>query len=97
MTTTTSLYDQFITLYKDKESQREDNWLRSLREKAFESFSHTGFPTVKMEEWRYTNVSPFLKEDFRLQPGEATLFNQRGRIQIPSLDAHEVVLKNGML
>lgn len=97
MTTTTSLYDQFITLYKDKESQRENNWLKSLREKAFESFSDTGFPTVKMEEWRYTNVSPFLKEDFRLQPGEATLFNQRGRIQIPSLDAYEVVLKNGML
>ena len=97
MITTTSLYDQFITLYREKETAQDNNWLKSLRDTAFEAFSAKGFPTTKLEEWRFTNVSPFLKEDFRLQPGAASLHKLHNVVHIPSLDAYEVVLKNGML
>lgn len=97
MITTTSLYDQFITLYREKETAQDNNWLKSLRDTAFEAFSGKGFPTTKLEEWRFTNVSPFLKEDFRLQPGAASLHKLHSVVHIPSLDAYEVVLKNGML
>ncbi|HRO46420.1 Fe-S cluster assembly protein SufD [Agriterribacter sp.] len=97
MITTTSLYDQFITLYREKETAQDNNWLKPLRDSAFEAFSGKGFPTTKLEEWRFTNVSPFLKEDFRLQPGAASLHKLHSAVQIPLLDAYEVVLKNGML
>lgn len=97
MITTTSLYDQFITLYREKETTQHDNWLKPLRNSAFEAFSAKGFPTTKLEEWRFTNITPFLKEDFRLQPGAASLHKLHSTVQIPSLDAYEVVLKNGML
>lgn len=96
MTTTTSLYDQFIALYREKEKVQDNRWLTSIRDTAFESFSEKGFPTTKMEEWRFTNVAPFLKEDFRLQPGGTSSLLSRQNI-IPSLDAYEIVLKNGML
>ncbi|HRN56615.1 MAG TPA: Fe-S cluster assembly protein SufD [Agriterribacter sp.] len=38
-----------------------------------------------------------LKEDFHLQPGAASLHGLYNTVHIPSLDAYEVVLKNGML
>lgn len=97
MITTTSLYDQFISLYQEKKAQQDNHWLNNLRENAFAAFSAKGFPTIKLEEWRFTNISPFLKEDFRLQPGPAASHKLPQGTQISSLDAYEVVLKNGML
>ena len=97
MITTTSLYDQFVTLYKDREQHKESEWLKNLRQDAFECFSTRGFPTTKNEDWRFTNVAHFLKEDFHLQPLPASLYSVKKSVTIPSLDAYEVVLKNGML
>lgn len=97
MITTTSLYDQFIALYREKETAQDNDWLKDLRREAFEAFSGKGFPTTKLEDWRFTNVSPYLKEDFRLQPGAASLHGLPNAAHIPLLDAYEVVLKNGML
>ena len=97
MITTTSLYDQFINLYREKETTQDNDWLKDLRETAFEAFSGKGFPTTRLEDWRFTNVSPFLKEDFHLQPGAASLHGLHNSANIPLLDAYEVVLKNGML
>jgi Fe-S cluster assembly protein SufD len=97
MTTTTSLYDQFIALYRERETTQDEDWLNRIRETAFEAFAAKGFPTIKLEDWRFTNIIPFLKEDFHLRPGAASLHGLRDAVHIPSLDAYEVVLKNGML
>lgn len=97
MTTTTSLYDQFIALYREKETTQDEGWLKSIRETAFEAFAAKGFPTIKLEDWRFTNIIPFLKEAFHLHPGAASLHGLKDAVHIPSLDAYEVVLKNGML
>ncbi len=48
-------------------------WLKSLRENAFEFFTESGFPSVQNEEWKYTNVAPIARENFRVrQTREAT-------------------------
>ncbi len=39
-----------------------------LRRAAIEMVPVIGFPTLKQEEWRFTNVSPIAKTDFRLAP-----------------------------
>ena len=39
------------------EREAGDNALRKLRENAFEVFTEKGFPTVREEDWKYTNVS----------------------------------------
>jgi Fe-S cluster assembly protein SufD len=41
-------------------------WLRKLREDAFARFSETGFPTTRMEDWRFTNVSAIAQTRFQL-------------------------------
>lgn len=97
MITTTSLYDQLISLFKEKKSDTESGWLTNLREDAFKAFNRTGFPTTKQEDWRFTNIAPFLKDDFILAPGEASLVNTKKRSDIPHFDAYDIVLKNGML
>ena len=47
--------------------------LRELRKHAFASFATTGFPVVKSEDWKYTNVAPIAKENWRVK----TLGNAR--------------------
>lgn len=41
------------------------DWLQQLRSDAFTQFSGRGFPTVRDEEWRYTNVSAIEKKLFQ--------------------------------
>lgn len=97
MITTTSLYDQFLALYQEKAAVATEPWLQKLRSNAFEAFSKNGFPTVKNEEWRFTNVSPFLKEEYSLQASNISVHENKIQGAIPGLDAYEVVLKNGLL
>lgn len=40
--------------------------LRRQRRQAIERFSHLGFPTLRQEEWRFTNVGPIARTPFSL-------------------------------
>jgi Fe-S cluster assembly protein SufD len=42
----------------------EPSWLQNLRENSFDQFERAGFPNIKQEEWKYTNVSPIAKTNF---------------------------------
>jgi Fe-S cluster assembly protein SufD len=45
-------------------------WLRSLRREALDGFAAAGFPTMRSEEWRHTNVAPIAGGSFTLsRPG----------------------------
>ena len=43
--------------------------LSSLRERAFERFARHGFPTTRVEAWKFTNLNPLARTDFRLADG----------------------------
>jgi Fe-S cluster assembly protein SufD len=49
---------------------KQPAWLRELRERAFARFCEVGFPTVKDEDWRFTNVNSIAQTPFELA-GEA--------------------------
>jgi Fe-S cluster assembly protein SufD len=40
-------------------------WLARLRREAMARFTDLGFPTVRLEEWKYTNVAPIAAIPFR--------------------------------
>jgi len=68
-------------------------WLRELRERAAERFTKLGFPTVRQEEWRFTNVAPIADTPFRL--GEKAPTNAAelvARVAIPNAAARVVIL-----
>jgi Fe-S cluster assembly protein SufD len=43
----------------------ESSWLDCLRENAMERFAELGFPSVKEEEWKYTNVAAIARTNFQ--------------------------------
>ena len=45
-------------------------WLRSLRAEAAAHFAEQGLPSTRLEEWRYTNVTPLAKQRFALPGAE---------------------------
>ncbi|MGH9716462.1 MAG: Fe-S cluster assembly protein SufD [Candidatus Acidiferrales bacterium] len=45
---------------------RELPWLRKLRQEGFDRFNAVGFPTVRDEDWRFTNLSAIAQTPFRL-------------------------------
>jgi Fe-S cluster assembly protein SufD len=50
-----------------------DRWLRDLRERGMAGFKSLGFPTLKNEEWRFTNVEPIATTPFVLPMERADL------------------------
>ena len=39
-------------------------WLRELREAGFARFSESGFPSTRLEDWRFTSVAPIARARF---------------------------------
>jgi len=48
-----------------RQVERAPSWLRDLRQQAAERFSALGFPSNRLEDWRYTNVAPITSVRFR--------------------------------
>ncbi len=58
------------TLYQQafRELQQAANvpaWLKRLRSNAMDVFGQLGFPSVREEDWKYTNVAPIARSAFR--------------------------------
>jgi Fe-S cluster assembly protein SufD len=51
----------FAEQFRDVLKAEDNIALRHLREDAFAAFTSSGFPTVKNEDWKYTNVAPIAK------------------------------------
>lgn len=45
-------------------SREEPSWLRARRATAIARFAELGFPTIKQEDWKYTNVAPIARSRF---------------------------------
>jgi Fe-S cluster assembly protein SufD len=48
-------------------ARAEAPWLMGLRERAFSRFAEMGFPTTRLEDWKYTDVAPLART--RFEPG----------------------------
>lgn len=66
-----------VSFIKDFEQQIEKfgkndpSWLKTYRSESVEQLGKLGFPTIKDENWRFTNIAPILKEQFSLgSPGK---------------------------
>src|SRR5438876_4635197 len=57
-------YEEAFRRATQGRSADEPQWLQSLRENSFEQFEQAGFPNVKQEDWKYTNVTSIAKANF---------------------------------
>lgn len=62
----TALENNYAAAFRQilETNEAEAAWLKMLRENAVDRFREIGFPSVKQEEWKYTNVAPFVKDEF---------------------------------
>jgi Fe-S cluster assembly protein SufD len=72
-------------------------WVRLVRDSAMDRFELLGFPSVSSEEWKYTNLAPWLKNSFTATD-QATV--SEITVRVPEIaetaDSHLVVV-NGFL
>lgn len=98
---TTPFYNQLIAEFENIPKAENSNvGLSKSREEAFELFKTKGFPTSKDEDWKFTNLTPFLTDTFSLNIGEVDQQEVKTAINaaiIPGLDAWLLVLLNGKI
>jgi Fe-S cluster assembly protein SufD len=70
-------------------------WLQELRDRAAAAFTGLGFPTVREEEWRFTNPSPVVSVEY--EPADATAGAALRELDefIFATSPHRVVVVNG--
>lgn len=85
-------YQQFTT--------QESPELLQKRKQAFTIFEKNRIPTTKNEEWHFTSLTPFIKDDYRLQSAgtaaQETIRQAIEKTRIPNLDAYQLVMVNGV-
>jgi Fe-S cluster assembly protein SufD len=70
-------------------------WLANRRERAIERFAGLGFPSVREEDWKYTNVAPWQRKAFSASPPSASLSEQDlNELRLPQVE-HLLVFVNG--
>lgn len=57
---------RYIADYQGAKSPSQPAWLSRLRESALSSFERLGFPTTRLELWRFTSVAPISEKVFAL-------------------------------
>jgi Fe-S cluster assembly protein SufD len=72
------------------------NALASLRDDAFHCFDRLGFPTTRMEDWRFSNVAPIAQTPF-VAPERTPTYGQAAldALSLPKLGGPELVFVNG--
>jgi len=50
--------------FENNGASKSPAWLKDIRSAARGKFTQTGFPTIKHEDWRFTNISPITKTSF---------------------------------
>ena len=78
------------------ETAGQPAWLAPVRKAGAAHFAALGFPTVKHEDWRFTNVAPLTKLNFRpaTNGGEVTAETVKAAL-FGSLPTHRLVFVNG--
>ncbi|WP_347156843.1 Fe-S cluster assembly protein SufD [Pontibacter chitinilyticus] len=81
--------------------QTEPEFLLEARQEAIENFRKLGFPNTKVEDWKYTNLAPFLREDYatNLKAPVGTPLAEEAihAADIEDMDCYKLTLLNGKL
>jgi Fe-S cluster assembly protein SufD len=70
-------------------------WLQDLRDRGAARFAALGFPTVRDEEWRFTNISPIANTEFVAATESAAVTSHSLRGVVYSDACNRIVVVNG--
>ena len=71
-------------------------WVRTLRERAMETFMERGYPDTRVEEWKYTDLRSLARHHFTTTPGVRSLDESALQSRLlTSEPAHRLVFVDG--
>jgi Fe-S cluster assembly protein SufD len=71
MVSTTALMEtQFAERFNEFISSEREESIRAIRAQAFQAFTAMGYPTLRDEDWKYTNISPIAGKTWTVQAPE---------------------------
>lgn len=71
---------------------------KSVRESSFQQFTTEGFPTIKNEEWKYTNLLPILKKEYAVKSTKGDVSKEAlSEYILTDTDTYFLVFVNGEL
>jgi Fe-S cluster assembly protein SufD len=94
-TETAGLERSISESYRESRSSREPGWVVAIRRAGMERFRETGFPTVREDAWKYTNVAPFVKVPYQLASEEPGSYPRPRPLPLPAGAGVQIVLVNG--
>jgi Fe-S cluster assembly protein SufD len=83
---------RYLADYQSAKSPSQPPWLSRAREAALASFERLGFPSTKLEDWRFTPVGPIAEKPFALAAGGMVKGDQRQTSALASGAALAVVI-----
>ncbi len=90
--------DLLVGKFSEQAAGTGPKWLAPLRKAGIVSFADQGFPTLKDEDWRFTNVAPIAKLNFQLA-GQVAVNGAESKVIDESvftkLPGHRLVFVNG--
>lgn len=97
-----STYQTAFQLLQQRTAKAGADWVDRLRETAMDRFEEVGFPSVKEEDWKYTNVAPISKIAFDpvILPDDinATLTEREvSKLGYAEAETSRLVFENGVL
>ncbi len=82
----------------DFDQLKNDDWFAKNRQSALNLFKDTGFPSSRLENWKYTDVRPIKKKSFSnvTEADVSVIADEINAIRFDGLDCIEVVFINGV-
>ena len=95
----TDLKSQLIADFQTLQSQLNGKSLlpiNQLRSEAMNNFEKLGFPTIRHEEWKYSNVSALAKQNFNFHADSEFSNKDLKEIHLPHLKGNVLYFINGV-
>lgn len=75
-----------------------ENSIHDIRNDAIKFFEQTGFPTKKLEAWKYTSLNSILKEDYSIFPKKEDTIEYRDikKYCVHDIDTYQIVFIDGI-
>ncbi len=85
-------------VFENELNGQKKTYAHKVRQKAFDIFEKNGFPTKRDEEWKYTNLKPILKHDYRIlnKSENALEFSEVKKYFLSDIDSYKLIFVDGV-